>query len=446
MRRWMLLGLLVPLLAGDRALVERSPNVLLISIDTLRSDHLSCYGYHRRTSPNLDAFAEDGALFENAYAQAPFTLTSHMSMFTSLWPESHGVEEGRRLSSRAPTITELLTAAGYTAAGFHNAKWLNGVYGFARGFDRYTEHESGEETLQEVLATLPTLIEAEAPFFLFVHLMEVHCGLLGRRGEPIYNAPARFRQAFLPHPTVEVTRHLNLDVYNDRVQLTPEEQENIVAQYDGGILYADWLVGQILEKIKELGLYEPMLIIVTSDHGESLGDHGVFKGHGLFWENGLRVPLLVKLPRSHRQYKSWRGQRLGYRVQSVDIAPTILSVAGLAIPPSFQGRTLLEPGDRVVLAQRLAPGKVGVRSMIDGRYKLTGGWHWRLYDLGDDPTEEHSLSAERPQVLRDMKAKLRALSKQLQRTNERLGDRETDTSITLDEASRQRLKELGYLN
>jgi arylsulfatase A-like enzyme len=193
------------------------------------------------------------------------------------------------------------------------------------------------------------------------------------------------------------------------------------------------------------GLYESMLIIVTSDHGESLGDHGVFDGHGLFWENGLRVPLLVKLPRGHGQHQDWRGQRHKWRVQSVDIAPTILSVTGIGIPPSFQGLSLVEPGDRVVLAQRLPLGKLPVRSMIDGQYKLTGGWDWSLYDLKNDPAEEHSLHAERPRLLRDMRAELKALSARMQRTNKQLSDPQADDSITLDEGSRQRLKELGYL-
>ena len=227
--------------------------------------------------------------------------------------------------------------------------------------------------------------------------------------------------------------------------LTEKERANVVAQYDGGILYADRIVGQLLRKTKELGVYDPTLIIVTSDHGESLGDHGTFKGHGLLWENGLRVPLLVKLPKHHDGEVQWQGKRLRYRVQSVDIAPTILSVARLDVPASVQGQSLLAPGDRVVIAQR-ARRKPGGTALVDGRYKLVGGGSkWSLFDLVADPGEVHSLHAERPDLLRTMKEDFSALSRELRNTRDSLARDEADTPVTLDQDTREALSALGYL-
>jgi arylsulfatase A-like enzyme len=431
--------------AGCRRRTQERPSVLLISIDTLRADHLSCYGYARETSPHLDAFARDAALFENAYAQAPFTLTSHMSIFTSLFPESHDVTEERKLSSRVPLLTEVLRDAGYTTLGFYSGYWLDPTYGFARGFDRYERHHSGDEAIEKTLSVLPEVAGTDKPFFLFFHLMDVHSGPLDEKGQPLYNAPPAYRDFFLPHPELDTARHLSRRIYNGRIVLTEKERANVVAQYDGGILYADWIVGQLLRKTKELGLYEPALIIVTSDHGESLGDHGTFKGHGLLWENGLRVPLLVKLPKHHGSGVQWQGKRLRYRVQSIDVAPTILSVARLDVPAPAQGWSLLTPGDRVVLAQR-ARRKPGGTALVDGRYKLVGGGSkWSLFDLVADPGEVHSLHAERPNLLRRMEGKLGELSRELRDTRNLLAQDEADTPVTLDQDTREELRALGYL-
>jgi len=431
--------------AGCHRRTQGLPNVLLISIDTLRADHLSCYGYARETSPHLDAFAQDAALFENAYAQAPFTLTSHMSIFTSLFPASHGVNEGRKLSGRVPLLTEVLKDAGYATLGFYSGYWLDPTYGFARGFDRYERHHGGEEAREKTVSVLAEMAGTDRPFFLFFHLMDVHSGPLEKKGQPLYNTPPEYRDFFLPHPELDTTRYLSRHIYEDRIVLTEKERANVVAQYDGGILYADWIVGQLLQKTKELGLYEPMLIVVTSDHGESLGDHGTFKGHGLLWENGLRVPLLVKLPNHHARRVQWQGKRLRYRVQLLDIAPTILSVAHLDVPASVQGRSLLTAGDRVVLAQRVRR-KPGGSALVDGRYKLVGGGSkWSLFDLVADPGEVHSLHAERPNLVRMMQGKLRALSRELRNTRDLLAQDESDTSVTIDQDTHEKLRALGYL-
>jgi len=424
---------------------QERPNVLLISIDTLRADHLSCYGYARETSPYLDAFARDAVLFENAYAQASFTLTSHMSIFTSLFPTSHDVTEGRKLSARVPLLAEVLKDAGYATLGFYGGYWLDPTYGFARGFDRYEQHHGGEEAREKTGSALAEMAGTDRPFFLFFHLMDVHSGPLEKKGQPLYNAPPAYRDFFLPHPELDTTRYLSRHIYEDRIALTEKERANVVAQYDGGILYADWIVGQLLQKTKELGLYEPMLIVVTSDHGESLGDHGTFKGHGLLWENGLRVPLVVKLPNRHTTRAQWQDERLRYRVQLIDIAPTILSVAHLDIPASVQGRSLLTAGDRVVLAQRVRR-RPGGTALVDGRYKLVGGGSkWSLFDLVADPDELHSLHARRPNLVRTMRGKLKALSRELRNTRDLLAQEEADTPVMLDQDTREKLRALGYL-
>lgn len=421
------------------------PNVVLVSIDTLRADHLSVYGYHRKTSPFLETFAQDATLFLNTYAHAPFTLTSHMSIFTSLFPRAHGVTQFRRLSNEVPIFTQSLKEAGYATLGFFTQDWLDPKFGFSRGFDRYEFKDDGAAVRDATLALLPELESRRlAPFFLFLHVRDVHSARgMKRPGNPLYNSPPEFRDAFLPHPEVKITDSPQ-SIWDGQVQITEEQAANVVAQYDGGILYVDSLLREIFDSLESHDLYEESLILVTSDHGESLGDRNVFKGHGSFWEEGLRVPLLVKLPESHPDREAWRGCQAERRVQSVDIAPTILKIAGLPIPRTFQGLDLFAPQARDVIAFR---GDASVLIRGDHKLKLMPGTQatTELYDLANDPGETSSIDSDRTDLVRTMKGDLREYLRAHEEIFNHLAGA-TETSVELEDEKKARLKALGYLN
>lgn len=420
--------------------MEKTASVVLFSLDTVRADHVSTYGYPRPTTPRIDEFSKDGCVFERAYAHAPFTLTSHMSLFTSLFPETHGVQPDSRLHEKIPLLAEVMQERGYVTWGFYDNSWLDPLYGFGRGFDGWERHRDGAETLSQTLALIPKLKAGGEPFFLFVHVMEAHCGPMGGAGNPLYNAPSSFRDRFVPHADVDPSRYLDRDIYTDRVELDGREAENVVAQYDGGLLYCDWIVGEVLAQLEREDLYEESLIVVTSDHGESLGDHGTFDGHGYFWEEGLRIPLVVKLPRGHEAYGEWRNSRRSDAVQSVDVVPTVFEALGWPRSPHFQGRSLFDRTTRKIFAQR---EKVAV--LVDGPYKawLRPGAEDRLFRLDLDPGEENPL--DDPDRLYRMRKEMRGLVEAQRAAREALIDGEAGGRVKLTPEMRERLKAMGYL-
>jgi len=424
-------------------------NVVLVSIDTLRADHLSSYGYHRETSPFLDALAGEATRFANAYVHVPFTLKSHMSMLTSLFPAAHGVVPETSLSEAIPTLPQALDQAGYRTLGLYTLHWLDPEFGFSRGFDRYEFMDSGKAVRDAALALLLDLAADRArPFFLFLHLREVHCSPgLGEANKPLYDSPPEYRDAFLPFPEVTVD-HLPRDIWDGKVRLSGQELANVIAQYDGGILYADSLVREIFAGLAEHGLDGDTLVVVTSDHGESLGARGDFSSHGSFWEEGLRVPLIVQLPDVHPEAERWRGVVVDDRVQSVDIAPTILGALGISIPETFQGQDLFDRQDRDVIADQ---GDGNVSILIRGRYKLAlflrdGKTETRLFDLAEDPGETTSIHLERPQLTAELTAALKAQVREHHAVFETLAAASTPEEVELDEAKQEQLRALGYLN
>jgi arylsulfatase A-like enzyme len=429
----------------------RSPHVILVSIDTLRADHVSAYGYPRETTPFLDELALDAALFEKAYAHVPFTLISHMSLLTSLFPDAHGVKRETALSETIPYLPEVLSRAGYRTVGFYGADWLGTEFGFGRGFDRYEFNQEGGRGAETVEEAKDVLEEAardpERPLFLFLHFHDAHAGPLDEMGAPLYSwPPPDFTNHFLPYPEVDASRHLPGDIYHDRVELTEEEAANVVAQYDGGILFVDSLLGDLFATLEALDLYDDSLVIVTADHGESLGDHGSFDGHGFFWEIGLRVPLVVKLPARHPQREAWRGVRVEHRVQQVDIAPTILNVVGVPVPDSFLGRDLLEGGERDIVASRndtavLIRGDEKLRLVYRGSRRKS---QVRLFDLAGDPGETNPLESVREERAFELAKELFRLRRTLSEMHRSLAT-ESGKRVNLDPAVRGRLEALGYL-
>lgn len=329
----------------SRAKLQTGTPVVLISCDTMRADHLSCYGYARKTTPNLDAFAQDAVVFENAFCSEVWTPTSHMTMFTGLYPKNHGLTRFLNIAESIDTLSETLRARGYHTGGFvGHYWWMMPSRGFAHGFDLYDAihpYRTVFGTLERVHAWLDP--RQYAPFFLFFHNYDLH----SKEAGPLPYDPedARFRTFAKDHGTLpkfqreqfpEARGSLFLAAHNGRdVVISKEEREAITDLYDDCLMKVDVAVGEFLDRLKAAGVYERALIMITADHGEALGDHDRYM-HGDVYEANVHVPLLVKFPGQVHA-----GRRVPELVELADLYPTILDVLDVPLPGPVDGRSLL---------------------------------------------------------------------------------------------------------
>jgi arylsulfatase A-like enzyme len=318
---------------GGPAVLPATRGYLLISIDTLRADHLGCYGYQRDTSPFIDSLAARGVLFENAFVQLPGTLPSHMSIFTGLYPAEHGVmPPAGVLSPDIETLPEAFQRSGYRTAGHTEGGYMHGGYGFARGFDEFS-HEAKkietdvERTVARGLDFLRRLDEDER-FFLFLHSYVVH--------DP-YFPPKEYRERFWPRPepdTFPATGPNLVAVNRGERTLSPEGLEFFRASYDASIRYMDDVLRGFFAEVEQLGLLNETTVILTSDHGEEFLEHGELT-HGQIYPETLRVPLVVLHP------AIGSPRRVATVVQSIDLAPTLYAIAGVEPATHPSGRSLV---------------------------------------------------------------------------------------------------------
>ena len=370
----------------------RTPrHVILISVDTLRQDHVGLYGYERDTTPALDALAGESLVFERAYTTWTWTLIAHMGLLTGLHASQHGVwNKEAALPEGAPTLAERLKEAGYHTLGFHYPGWLDARHGFDRGFDVYTSHENAEEAEAHMRAALARR-PPNQPLFLFVHLFDAHNAPLPERGAP-YDPPAPFDQAFLPdaRETLAEARARTLWEKDGNI-VSKQEHEAIVALYDACIRYVDHKLGQWIDLWKDEGIYDDALLVITSDHGEGLFQRGGrYGGHGAYFEEGLVVPLLLRFPDGR-----FAGERAHDPVSHVDLVPTILDVLDLPPDRRLPGYSWLagRPEHALIIAEH--PRK-DAEVLYDGRHKLVRAPKLdRLHavDLESDPGEHDPLRA-----------------------------------------------------
>ncbi len=306
---------------------------VLISLDTLRADHLGVYGYERDTTPFLDDLVERGAVvFERAVVQFPSTLISHMSMFTGYYPRQHGVfPPAAVLSPEIETLPERFSAAGYRTAGHTEGGYVAGGFGFDRGFDEFTDTPYSddrdiERTFGRGLAFIGDL-EPDDPFFVFLHTYSIH--------DP-YEPPEPYRRAFWEgEPGSELASEGELLYRFNRGldEIDPASVEYFEALYDGSILYADAVLEQLFRQLEDLGVADDTTVIITSDHGEEFLDHDMM-AHEQIYPEGLFVPLIVVHPDLERTI------RIPSLVQSIDIAPTLYDLAGIGVPAQLPGLSL----------------------------------------------------------------------------------------------------------
>jgi arylsulfatase A-like enzyme len=434
-----LLGVLVSSPSCTWAPSAAPAAVVLVSIDTLRPDHLGCYGYSRPTSPEIDRFREEAVLFREAVAQAPSTLASHASMFTSLLPAHHGASMRYRSAVRpdVPILAEILRGAGFATASFNGGGQLHRVWGLDRGFDVYESYADaddeevlGDDTFHERLAAATPWLESvrEKPFFLFLHTYEVH--------HPYTPSPERlalmekgYKGRLPPEISVRLIKRIN----SGRKPLRPGDLEHIIATYDAEISSADAGFGELVALLRRLGRYDSSVIVLTSDHGEAFGERGRVAWHGdTLYDEQIRIPLIIRLPGGR-----FSGRTIEPQVRSIDIAPTILSLLGLPVPPEFSGAA-------IDIAGRAAGHPPWAVASIDGYSNdlavRTRQWKWyqgRLYDLAADPGETSDVAARHPEVAEDLQG---TLVKQL-KSREPAGRR----PVEVDRDLQERLKALGYV-
>jgi arylsulfatase A-like enzyme/tetratricopeptide (TPR) repeat protein len=383
--------LLVATAACRRADVFPNAPVVLISVDTLRADHLPAYGYKGVETPAVDALANDSIVFESAISQVPLTLPSHVSLFTGLLPFQNGVRDnvGYRLGKDRPTLASWLRARRYATGAAVSAFVLDHTTGVGSGFDFYedrVEARQGGQAIGEVQrpgSETEHLLErwidglpAGKAFFAFLHLYEPHAP---------YAPPQPFAARYAGHP------------------------------YDGEIAAADAVVGTFVRFLKAKGLYEPAVLIFLSDHGEGLGDHGEDE-HGIFlYREAIRVPLFVKLPGSRKA-----GRRESLPVALVDVFPTVVRTVGGEIPAQLSGRSLLgdsskTSGERRIYSETLYPrihlGWSDLASLADGRFHYVHAPRPELYNWTSDPGEKKDLARDLPAPFRAMRVELTEMSR-----------------------------------
>jgi len=413
------LGFVVAACSSKRPEELRLPGgapIILVSIDTLRADHLPFYGYGGVETPALARLAADGVVFDHAYAHTPLTLPSHASILSGLLPADHGIRDnvGYRLdageiaSGKLPFLPQQLHEAGYTTCGAVSAFVLDHKTGMATGFDHYDDNiefrsgrglgglqRRGDETLA---AALDCLRQASGkPLFLFLHLYEPHTP---------YTPPEPFASRY-------------------------------ASKYDGEIASADAIVGQLIDELRRRDLYDGALVVLLSDHGEGLGDHGEAEHGVLLNVETIHVPLIVKLPA-----RRFAGTRVDAPAELTDVAPTVLDLLGVTPSPRQHGVSLLslmspEAPRRRVYSETFYPrlhfGWSDLASLIDGKAHLISGPAPELYDLVKDPRETRNVLSEERRLYAELDRELATYDRSLVEPSE------------VDDETRQAMAALGYL-
>ncbi len=393
------------------------PNVLLISIDMLRPDHLGCYGYSRDTSPSIDWLAREGVRFEQHISSAPWTLPAHTALFTSVPDSVHGVVDpiGTALADEFTTLAERLKSAGYATGGVFAGPYLHPAFGLAQGFDEYVDRGKylGDSSLdeqnawsmdeavlrashhgvtnEEVYQTTRAFVQRHAgkqPFFAFVHLWDVHFD---------FTPPPPYDTLFDPDYTGSVTGR---DFFFDpriNAAMPERDKEHLIALYDGEIRWTDEIVGRLRADLERLGIAEDTLVVVTSDHGTELFDHGQ-KGHRTaLYDEQIRIPLVMWWP-GHLTPRVVAEQ-----TRMIDVAPSVLELLDLAAPLDWLGQSLVPLArgvplgfDNTAVSELMSVGRE-LRSVRTGTAKIVvdtanGGAAW--WDLTSDPLELEPLTVD----------------------------------------------------
>lgn len=438
-------------------------NLVVISITGLQAKHMGLYGYERNTTPNIDAFSEEGFVFDNFFTVASRTVPASISLFTGQYPHKHGVWDwlGKvQLDSETETFTQLLKEHGYKTAGFSGGGQYNGRYGTSRGFDIFTDNKGEYVGFAENMDDAFTWLEenGDEKFFLFMQGFDTHCPYFPPEPyETMFDPDYKNRNdidysvCYWSSPETKPMKGEAEDILSLRKVITwggttvgnPEEEweevafeerdiDHLISLYDGGVAYADFLVGKILDKLSGLGLEKNTIVVILADHGDVFrGEKSQFMGggalFGTFYDDVLKVPLVIKIPDTEG------GKRLGGLAHIIDVAPTILELLGIEEDKEMQGKSLLPLvyGDDEVNEYIYAGGQnyrpktirhpfrgvIEVDVIRNDREKLiratlvdydkdTTEVEYELYNTKEDPGELHNLYDAQPSIADDLVLRL----------------------------------------
>ena len=451
MKPQILLPLLALLICASST-VAQAPvepvNVVLVVIDTLRADHVSAYGYDRKTTPNIDRLAEGGILYENAVSAAPWTLPAHASLFTGLYVRDHGTTNRNwTLDPSHETLAQRLQRAGYHTAGYSNNVWLNDTSGLKRGFkvfeemwrqqhtrvegisaDRPDTDMGGDRTTKRIFDWIDGLPDIGRPFFTFVNYFEPHLPY-----RPTIPYDDDFLDEGTPKPIVKrlrsfyAPRELGYILKLPWMRVPDSEIEILAALYDGEIAYIDSIIGRLVAGLEERGLMDNTVLVITSDHGEHFGENHMLDHKFSVYEPLIKVPLILYAPG-----RLPAGLRIEDQVQVHDLFGTLLDLVGL--DPEGKRQLPLEKGGKgldYTFAQLDYPEAFlqAIRSKIQGQdgkavaraldtvrdrqYKLIRGSDdtYQLYDIVADPYESNDLAEEKPEEVKRLRAVLEAFDR-----------------------------------
>jgi choline-sulfatase len=399
---------LAGVVAFARLVCAQEPTcVILISIDTLRADHLSAYGYRKIQTPNIDSFAQQGTVFNNVNSQIPLTLPSHTSLFTSTYPFENGIEENAEVvPPGAVTLASVLRSHGYKTAAFVGSNILDRRRGLDQGFEEYDSPFEGARVRRDgalVLRAANAWLGAHRnqPVFLFVHLFDLH-------------APYK---------------------------LTPSQgsTEPETAGYDAELGYVDQILGRFRQSLIDNGWWKKSMVVVIADHGESLGDHGELS-HGYFiYQSTLHVPLIVHWPEGAPK----QPERVSEPGGLIDIAPTILDALHMAAPPSFDGISLLGKGAHAIYSESVYARDsfrwAALRGLRMGQWKYIEAPRAELFDLEKDPGEQSNVFRANEAVAATMRSELSRLMAKHARVN-------APVTHDISDATKKAMGSLGYLS
>ena len=408
------------------------PNIILVVIDTLRADHLQSYGYVRETAPRFAGLAKQGVLFERVIAASSWTKPSMVSLMTSLAPDRHGVRRGTDVMPESlPTLAEALRHGGYRTIGINANPWLIERFGLARGFDAYESPIWADARALNGRA-LDLASQGSRPVFLYLHYMDVHAP---------YRPDARFfAEPPLPLPGGERISDADLErMYRKEGLDAPGVALRVRRLYEAEIRSTDAALGELLDGLEERGLLANSVVAVTSDHGEGFREHGTTEHGWNFYPEVYAIPLVIRAPG-----RMPAGERISAQVRSIDLAPSLLELASLEVPPGFEGESLLA-ADGAPLRDRVALGAIGLYGFLPDRdYAAVvspGALYIRerrsgeveFYDLRSDPGAQRDLGPGHPDA-----ARLARLVPD--------GQGPAPRQVPIDPETHQRLVELGYVD
>jgi arylsulfatase A-like enzyme len=462
------------------------PNIVFVVLDTVRADHLPIYGYQRNTAPHLQQFASEATTFTNATSTSNMSLASHASFFTGVYPTEHGAHfdppthpYGKPLDEKFGTMAEILGAHGYATFGVvSNYANVSRGLGLGRGFNSFddaapiplldwrrrpflrnavrralmccfstgefeTEYRGAEDITNLGLKDLASASRQGKPFFLFLNYMDAHWPLI---------PPAPFDTMYPGKDdriTTEKQYDLQADVLALRRNVSDHEKQHLTSQYDGGIAYMDQEVARLLGHLKQMGAYDNSLIIITSDHGEALGERELLGHLAEVYQDEVHVPLLIKFPHSVER------KSVSTLVSGVDLMPTALNAAGIALPNWLRGRDLrgLQINEARTVISETFPSQWYLdlhptrfhrleRAIFSGEDKLISSTVGKreLYDLAHDPNEVHNLCGERMEECTSLESTLESW---LRAAQLKLSPSTQERGLSKDAV--ERLKSLGYI-